>query len=140
MRTLLAALIACGCVSLVEAAEWPPAEEYTYENICDQLEPKDKCRSHAADFKKYYELAIKGDYEGQGMIAMAFSRDMVGIKHSPSLACAWSHVLLRSGHLLADSNDTNNNEYYCGKLKPAELTLALAQASRLMQMLAENND
>lgn len=140
MRMVLAAAVMMVASSVAGAAladDWPPASEYTYETICGQSKDEKQCRSNAATFTGYYNKAIKGDLVGQGMVAMALSRGMEGVAKRPSLACAWSHVILRSGHLLATPDDTKNNKYYCDSLSPEESILANAQALRMMEMFIQ---
>lgn len=119
------------------AADWPPASEYTYKSSCDQHPKEEECLRNAKSFEGYYDRAIKGEYEGQRMVAFAFGIGMEGILPRPTLACAWNLVILRSGHLEATPDDTSNTKYNCEKLNRDERTLADAQANRILRMLGQ---
>lgn len=138
MKTILAFFISSVLATRVAfAAEWPPASEYTYETICDQQPKEKECLQNAKSFEGYYNRAIKGEYEGQRMVALAFGVGMEGILPRPTLACAWNLVILRSGHLEATPDDTSNTKYNCDKLNSDERTLAEAQANRILKMLGQ---
>lgn len=137
MKTLFTAVTILVLASAAQAEDWPPASEYTYETTCGHTKAPDNCLSNIKSFSTSYEKAIQGDYDGQRIVATAFFGGWDGVAQRPTLACAWSHVLLNSGHLMATPDDINNNSYYCDRLKPNEKTLAAAQAQRMLKMLGQ---
>lgn len=119
------------------ASGLPDYTAYTFEDQCGLRGDKDKCLSSVQSFREMYESALRGEYEGQRMMSVFFSSKIDGIAERPFLACAWSHVLLRFGHLEATQFDVQNNETYCNKLSQAELTLALSQSGRIFEALSD---
>lgn len=141
MRAVLAAILACGCVSLVEAGEtnWPAAETYVHPSACSGEQTGYPCRYSKELWPKDYAEAIKGGYQGQRNVSYCLSTGCEGaIAVNKMLGCAWRFVILESGHLSADTSDVTNAKYFCGSenVDKAELAAAEAQAKTLLRMLA----
>lgn len=150
MRAVLAVMIACGCVSLVEARderpfakEWEIYRSFLTTPACGAA-PKsavDACIEALDYWKRDFMWATNPSWErlleGQRNIAACLSTGCDGdVVPQPMLACAWSRVVLRSGHPTIQAEDVNREQRICGALdSDAERDTADAQATRLLSML-----
>lgn len=138
MRYVLAIVLALLAHS-AGAADWPPAD--TYKNGLGCPEGNDGCEFSYQYWDKQYDLATKGDYQGQRNVSFCLSVGCDGaIIVNKVLACAWRIVIIESGHLKMDDTDTANYNLYCGPqyLDEAGLTAARAQARQIMKLLDQH--
>ncbi|GLR51264.1 hypothetical protein KYK30_20525 [Shinella yambaruensis] len=145
MRAVLAAIIACGCVSLVEAGEtpWKPAADYlALPSDCTGEKDAPLCEGLKQEWKRDYDAATAGDYQGQRNVAYCLSTGCKSpfgntVRTNPILGCAWRVVIVNSGHLDADADDANEMSIYCGPqfLDDIGRTMADAQARTLFKNL-----
>lgn len=139
MKFVLAALFACGCVSLAEAVEWPPAEDYLNSMVsCSESGDTANCEYARATWSKQYHDAVAGHYQGQRNVAFCLSTGCnKAIVENHMLGCAWRHVIIESGHLQLDSSDTMNLKHFCGLelLDDTGRRAAEAQSKTLLKML-----
>lgn len=145
MRGLLAVLLACGCVSLVEAKDeqWPDAMDYLQAPAdCAGSDDVTLCENRKEVWNRDYNGAIAGDYQGQRNVSFCLSTgcdDMFGgtIRKNAILGCAWRMVIVNSGHLDADSTDVANLKHFCGPeyLDDTGRDMAAAQARTLLKKL-----
>jgi hypothetical protein len=116
------------------ATDWQAAQDYVAWGDCNN----DYCLMTRQAWAENYANAITGQYEGQRNVSFCMSTGCEGaIKINKILGCAWRVVILESGHLSADSSDTANLQYYCGRehIDQTEQAAARAQARTLMQMI-----
>lgn len=139
LKLALAAFLACGCVSLAEAIEWPPAEDYVNSMVnCSDSDDVGNCQYTRAVWSKQYEAAISDDYQGQRNVSFCLSTGCSrAISQNPILGCAWRHVIIASGHLEVDQTDTTNLKYFCGAefLDQSGRAAAEAQAKAILKRL-----
>ena len=127
-RGLAAVLVAVSCLTGAPAFAQKAAD---YENHCDDAE-KD-CKASLAQFRKWFPLAMRGDYQGQRNVAFCLSRGCDGaVFQRPITGCAWRMVIVGSGSPKVDSTDTANLKNECGKLDEVDRQAAAAQATTLM--------
>ncbi len=145
MRALLAAILACGCVSLVEAGEtlWRPAMDYlAVDDDCASATDPETCKWMKESWTRDYEGAISGQYAGQRNVAHCLSTGCEAtygksIRKNPILGCAWHIVIINSGHLDASSVDASSFKTYCGPhfLDDLGRKMADAQARTILKNL-----
>jgi len=91
------------------------------------------CKTSLAQFKKWFPLAMRGDYQGQRNVAFCLSTGCDGaVLIRPITGCAWRLVIVSSGSKDVDQSDTGNIKHYCGKLDAVEREAAAAQAAALL--------
>jgi hypothetical protein len=150
MRAILAALIACGCVSLVEAGEdrrmsreWEVYRAFLVAPACG-LVPKNEMKAcenalglWRRDFKWATDPHWNKQYYGQQNVSICLATGCEGsVKPNPLLACAWARIVLLAGHPLTEQGDFQREEKYCSALgSDMERTTAQAQADRLLGIL-----
>ncbi|APO76101.1 hypothetical protein AM571_CH03307 [Rhizobium etli 8C-3] len=139
MKFVLAALFACGCVSLAEAVEWPPAEDYLNPVAsCSVSDDVGNCEYTRTVWGQQYANAIEGNYQGQRNVSFCLSTGCsAAIVENRVLGCAWRHVIIASGHLELDQTDATNLKHFCGPdmLDDAGREAAQAQSKTLLRML-----
>lgn len=92
------------------------------------------CESSQKQFKKWYPLAWRGDYQGGRNVAYCLSTGCDNsVKKNETLACAWRAVILASGSTRVDSGDRANFTTACGRLDLTGRATARAQAQQLMR-------
>lgn len=115
MQLIAAALLACGCASLAEVADWPPADEYVAKASCSQSASPQDCEHIRVDWAQTYGNAIGGSYESQRIVALCLSTGCnEGIVANPILGCAWRHVIAASRHPQLNDGDRADFRYFCG--------------------------
>jgi hypothetical protein len=116
MSELIAAvLLACGCVSLAEVADWPPADSYVPKISCQQSDAAERCEQVRADWTGLYADAIAGRIESQRKISFCLSTGCnEGIVVEPVLGCAWRQVIAASHNPEINDTDRTNIDRYCG--------------------------
>lgn len=116
MRLLSATLFACGCVSLVDAPLWPPAETYVDTTMqCSQSSNPARCQHMRDRWKAEYGEAIAGGYRAQKHVALCLSTGCDGaIQPDKMLGCAWRIVIADTTHAQPDSMDLANLNRFCG--------------------------
>jgi hypothetical protein len=104
-----------------------------YELGCDGAADTRWCKIQLADFRKWFPLAMRGDYQGQRNVAFCLSEGCDGaIVKKPITACAWRMVIVGSGSPKVDQGDTANLKNACGRLDETERQAAAAQATTLL--------
>ncbi|MBO9099277.1 MULTISPECIES: hypothetical protein [unclassified Rhizobium] len=140
MNALMAGLMACGCVSLIDAPLWPPASDYINAAVdCRQSSNATGCESARKSWNGDFRDAIAGKYQAQSTVATCLSTGCDGaIKPDPMLGCAWRKVAIRTAHGQADARDTAGLEQYCSQpyLDAAGQHAADEEALALQQMLS----
>ncbi|WP_431321739.1 hypothetical protein [Rhizobium sp. YTU87027] len=115
LQLIAAALLACGCVSLAEVADWPPAESYVPKISCHQSDAAERCEQIRADWTGLYADAIGGRIESQRKVSFCLSTGCdKGIVVEPILGCAWRQVIAASRNPQINDADRSNIERYCG--------------------------
>ncbi|WFR94406.1 hypothetical protein [Rhizobium tumorigenes] len=140
MNALMAGLLACGCVSLIDAPLWPPASDYINAAVdCRQSSNATGCESARKSWTGDFNDAIAGKNEAQTTIATCFSTGCDGaIRPDPMLGCAWRKVAMRAAHGQADARDAAGLKQYCSQpyLDVAGQHAADEEALALQQMLS----
>ncbi|KQZ87207.1 hypothetical protein ASD64_07130 [Mesorhizobium sp. Root157] len=54
---------------------------------------------------------------------------------NPTMGCAWRMVILASGHAELGDGDISSFKSECGRIEPAQLATAKAQAAALFQVI-----
>jgi len=140
MNLLIAGLLACGCVSLIDAPLWPPASDYV--NVaadCSRSSNATICESTRKSWTADFNDAIAGKYKAQTFVAYCLSTGCDGaIKIDPLLGCAWRKVAIGAAHLDAGESDAAGLKQYCSRpyLDEAGQRAAEAEAKTLRQMLS----
>lgn len=95
------------------------------------------CEASQVDFRKWFKLAIRGDYQGQRNVAYYLGgRDKSGaVKPDMMAACAWRIVIISLGSKDVWSGDTSNVKIDCGKLDEVEQAAAKAKAIRILSKM-----
>lgn len=114
MQLLAAALLACGCVSLAEVADWPAAESYVATASCSQSTNAQNCANVRADWAVTYSNAIAGRPESQRIVSFCLSTGCDGaVVENRMHGCAWRHVIVASGDAASSSKDRAEMLRYC---------------------------
>jgi hypothetical protein len=88
--------------------------------------------AQAQDFESVRSKALAGDYIAQRNLAYGYSSAPYrGQDRNELLACAWRHVIVRSGNERVDQTDINNLQVFCGQLDATQGAAAMAQAKSL---------
>lgn len=140
MNVLIAGLLACGCVSLVDAPLWPPAGDYINTAMdCSRSVDATHCDSVRKSWPADFNAAIAGTYRAQKVVAYCLSTGCDGaINADPMLGCAWRKVAVGTADAAGDDGDTASLAQYCGRpyLDTAGQQAAEAEARTLRQMLS----
>jgi hypothetical protein len=140
MNVLIAGLLACGCVSLVDAPLWPPAGDYVNAAVdCSQSSDATHCEDARKSWIADFNDAIAGQYQAQKAVAYCLSTGCDGaIKTDPMLGCAWRKVAIGPADANGDAGDAASLKQYCGRpyLDAAGERAAEAEARTLRQMLS----
>ncbi|MDQ0563343.1 hypothetical protein QO004_005152 [Rhizobium mesoamericanum] len=116
MQLIAAALLACGCVSLSEVADWPPADSYVAKISCLQSDAAERCEQIRAHWTGLYADAIAGRIESQRTISFCLSTGCDrAIVVLPVLGCAWRQVIAGSHNPKVNDADRANVDRYCGR-------------------------
>lgn len=120
---IIAALLVAAPAAAQNAAD--------YELGC---EASDKlCNASRQDFRKWYPLAWRGDYQGQRNVAFCLRDGCDGaVRTNPITGCAWRMVIVGSGSPKVDTSDTLNLKTDCSRLDAVEREAATAQAARML--------
>lgn len=112
------------------------AEATSYLRTCAATSDDNQrwCDLNRTSFIADYQKAKAGDYQGQRNVAFFLAGSMRPVEINPVAlnplqACAWRHVILRTGHARADASDVRSAELDCGKpgvLESAAQARALA--------------
>ncbi len=140
MNALIAGLLACGCVSLVDAPLWPPASDYIDAAVdCRQGSNPTACESARKTWATDFGGATTGKYRAQVTVATCLSTGCDGaIKPDPMLGCAWRKVAIETARREGDARDAEGLKRYCGEpyLDQAGQHAADEEARALEQMLS----
>jgi hypothetical protein len=138
MKFILAALFACGCVTLSDDADWPPAEHYlTGAKSCAESGDRAACEKMKSTWPDIYADAIARKYEAQKQVALCFSTGCaMAIRQDPILGCAWREIVIKANVDEAGRADTAARDRFCGgPLSDADRKTAAAEAQVLLRML-----
>lgn len=134
MNLLIAGLLACGCVSLMDAPLWPPASDYIDAALdCSQSRHAASCEQTRKVWTSDFNAAIAGENRAQKRVAYCLSTGCDGaIRTDPILGCAWGKVA--DGTVGA----TSSLKRYCTRpyLDAAGARAADAETETLRQMLS----
>jgi hypothetical protein len=140
MHVLIAALFACGCVSLVDAPLWPPAADYINSaDDCSTSSDAANCESTRKTWTTDFDDAIAGRNAAQRTVALCLSTGCDGaIRIDRMLGCAWLRVAIGSAPGGISGSDTINLQRYCSLpyLDDAGQQAAAVEATSLLQMLS----
>lgn len=140
MNALIAGLLACGCVSLIDAPLWPPASDYIdAATDCHRSSDATGCEDARQNWPANFNAAIEGKVQAQNAVATCLSTGCDGaIKPDPMLGCAWRKVAIETAHLEGDAWDATGLKQYCGQpyLDAAGERAAEQEARALQQMLS----
>jgi hypothetical protein len=140
MNILIAALFACGCVSLVDAPLWPAAGDYIdAASPCSQSGNPKACEKARDNWNTDFNDAIAGKYKAQNAIAYCLSTGCDGaIKIDTILGCAWRRVAIGEAHAENKGSDSASLQPYCGRpyLDEAGQRAAKVEAETFQQMLS----
>ncbi|CDM56835.1 MULTISPECIES: hypothetical protein [Rhizobium] len=115
LQLIAAALLACGCVSLAEVADWPPADSYVPKISCHESDAAERCAEIRAAWTGLYADAIAGRVESQRKVSFCLSTGCnKGIVVEPILGCAWRQVIAASRNPQINDADRANINRYCG--------------------------
>ncbi|MDM9626786.1 hypothetical protein QTL95_12825 [Rhizobium sp. S152] len=118
MQWVAAALLACGCVSLVEVADWPDAADYVAKTSCGQSENAQSCTDLRARWTDIYGDAIAGKVESQRIVARCLSTGCDGaVEPNAMRGCAWWQVIVKAENASFDINDQREMARSCGPEK-----------------------
>jgi len=118
MRAIsLGLLFALTSVGPTLAEDWPPADDYINTLVsCETAKDPGHCKFARATWQKEYANAISGAYQGQRNVSFCLSTGCNdAVRQNKILGCAWRIVIIETGHLQADSSDTANLKYFCGR-------------------------
>ncbi len=138
LQLIAAALLACGCVSLAEFADWPAADSYVPKTSCQQSGAVESCERIRAAWTGLYADAIGGRIESQRKVSFCLSTGCdKGIVVEPVLGCAWRQVIAASRNPQITDADRRNIERYCGRdmLDDAERAVARDQSRSWLSLL-----
>ena len=116
------------------------AEARQYLDDCTKspADARSLCRDQQAQFLTDYMAARGGSLDDQKNMAFCFHGGCDGAVRKDELqACAWTLVLLNSGHPEVTRLDATRTEWTCDKLSAAERSVATARASRLQREIRE---
>ena len=140
MKALIAGLMTCGCVSLVDAPLWPPASDYINAAVdCSRTTNAGHCESARESWTVTFNDAIAGKYGAQTTVATCFSTGCDGaIRPDPMLGCAWRKVALSTAKREGAEKAATDVTPYCSRpyLDEAGQRAAAAEAEALEQMLS----
>ncbi|MFN3440852.1 MAG: hypothetical protein ACK4Z3_00470 [Rhizobium rosettiformans] len=136
----LTACLALGSSPVTASDDWPAASDYLFmASDCATADDPERCQYIKDDWKRDYEGAISGAYQGQRNVAFCLSTgcDTPGFRKNPVLGCAWRVVIVSSGHLVSDETDGRNMAFYCGPefLDDTGRLMADAQARTILKKL-----
>jgi hypothetical protein len=115
LQWVAAALLACGCVSLAEFADWPPADDYVAKTSCSQSAAPGGCARTRETWTETYASAVAGAYDSQRAVALCLSTGCDdAIIENRVLGCAWRHVIAGSRHPQSAEADTAAIRQFCG--------------------------
>jgi hypothetical protein len=115
LQWVAAALLACGCVSLAEFADWPAADDLVAKTSCIQSAAPSRCMRTRAGWSQTYANAIGGDYQSERAVALCLSTGCDdAIIENRILGCAWRHVIAGSRHAQSAEDDTTAIGHFCG--------------------------
>jgi hypothetical protein len=115
LQWIAAALLACGCVSLAEFADWPPADDYIAKSSCVQSAAPGGCVHTRQTWNETYARAVGGAYESQLDVALCLSTGCdKAVVENRVLGCAWRHVIAGSGHPDSAEADAAAIRRFCG--------------------------
>ena len=141
MNFAVAALIACGCVSLAEGPEWPPADDYVNAAVaCDGSADRDGCEVTRTVWAKTYSDAIAGVRESQRHVSLCLSTGCDhAVRADAVLGCAWRMVIAGSPDPKRDEADADDLTQFCGSayLDDAGRKAAGVQARFMRELLAK---
>lgn len=138
MQWVVAALLACGCVSLAEVADWPPADDYIANTSCTLSAAPDACRHNRETWTHIYKTAVDGLYESQRSVSLCLSTGCDGaITPNRVQGCAWRQVIVGSKHPQLTADDTAAVARYCGSdaLDDADRQSARDQSKVWLELL-----
>jgi len=119
------------------ADDWPPADDYINSLVsCETSKDPGHCTFTRTTWQKEYANAISGAYQGQRNVSFCLSTGCNdAIRQNKILGCAWRIVIIETGHLQADSTDTANLMYFCGRehVDEAGRHAAYAQARTMLK-------
>ncbi len=118
MQWVAAALLACGCVSLAEVADWPDAAVYVAKTSCGQSENAQSCTDLRARWTDIYGDAIAGKMESQRIVARCLATGCGGAVEPDAMrSCAWREVIVKAENASPHINDQSEMARACGPQK-----------------------
>lgn len=107
------------------------------EALTSGMSEKSWCEQGIKTYRKWYPLALKGDYQGQRNVAFCLITGCDGaVTINKPLGCAWRAVILVSGSRQVDQGDVMNFDSHCrGKLTQSEAMVAGSQYAALFQRI-----
>jgi len=129
-------ILPCALLFLFSVAN-PATAQPKIEEFLGSCSPEDKlCSGSLADFKKWYPLAWRRDYQGQRNVAFCFRNGCDGaVVKNATLACAWRMVILASSSMKIVDSDFGGFRVSCGVLDTAQRSVARGQANDLMRAI-----
>ncbi|MCA3645985.1 MAG: hypothetical protein IOC54_01395 [Methylobacterium sp.] len=126
----------CALMFLFSVAT-PATAQPKIEDFLGSCSENDKfCEGNLAQFKKWFPLAWRRDYQGQRNVAFCLRDGCDGaVVKNPTLACAWRMVILGSASTKIDQSDFANFRIACGVLDTAQRSVARGQANDLMRAI-----
>lgn len=114
-----------------------PARAQSVEDYLGVCMSGPYCESSQAQFKKWFPLAHRKDYQGQRNVSFCLATGCDGaVQKNPALGCAWRLVIIASGSPRVDSTDTGFFDAYCVKrLSPIEVVQMRSQAGELFEKI-----
>lgn len=134
----VAALLACGCVSLAEVSDWPAAQDYIAEKSCSLSAEPAHCRTTRDTWIDTYHKATLGNYQSQHTVAICLSTGCDGaITESRMFGCAWQQTIAGSRHPEYTAADKDEVAKFCGQewLDNADRQTARDQADVFLTLL-----
>lgn len=141
MNFAIAVLIACGCVSLAEGPEWPPADDYVNAEVaCSQSSDTGGCELTRTAWAKTYSDAIAGVPESQRHVSLCLSTGCDhAVRTNAVLGCAWRMVIAGAPEPKRSETDAVELSRFCGTayLDDAGRKAARIQARFMQELLAK---
>ncbi len=90
------------------------------------------CEINRTGFITSYRRAFAGEYSAQRNVAFMLRGTTPGVAANHVESCAWRLIIVAQGHAEADSSDTANVRFDCGRLNAQSRSQAQARAQALV--------
>lgn len=133
-----AALVAISCLTGAPAFAQKADDYLGYCSEEDNVRSTQKqtCDDVQKEFKKWFQKAMRGDYQAQRNVAFAIGGrefdNKTAFRPNKITACAWRLVIIASGSPEVWSGDTDNVKIDCGKLDDVERAASQGQSAALI--------